>query len=55
MRLRALLVDGPLRLSDIRDALGTTRGHTTNLLHRLVKHGKIARISRGLYRLTDQP
>ena len=55
MRLRALLVDGPLRFSDIRDALGTPNGHTGNLLHRLVKHGKIARISRGLYRLTDQP
>ena len=37
------------------EALGTTNGTTANLLHRLVKHGKIARISRGLYRLTDQP
>lgn len=43
----------PRRCSEIRAELGTTEGHVNQLLHRLVRHGLLTRVARGVYVTTD--
>ena len=52
-RILALLVTGPRRFSEIRDALGLDSNNTTTALYRLHKYGLIVRPSRGVYALAQ--
>lgn len=52
-RVLTLIEDGTDRFTDIGNAAGISKGHTTNVLNRLVSYGLIERIARGRYRVTE--
>jgi hypothetical protein len=49
--LTLLAEDGPLRYAEIRDRLGISTGHTSNLLTLSTQSGLIVRVRRGVYTL----
>ena len=50
-----MLREGRCTPSYIADAHDYTRGNVKNRMDRLVEHGYVERIHRGLYELTDDP
>lgn len=52
-QILSMLQAHPMRMSEIRDALGITSEHTVVTLRRLMAYGLVERPSRGWYRLSD--
>jgi len=50
-----MLEDGRCTPAFIAEEKGYTRGNVKNRLDRLVEHGYVERLHRGLYQLVDDP
>lgn len=49
--LALLEASSPRRFSELRDLLGVSNGHMSQLVHRLLRYGLVERAGHGLYRL----